>query len=76
MNSGEEPREREPRLARRSPFVLSGKLCPRCLAPMEPIKNTIGGLYGIAPTYFECPRCGYSGLVYLEKEPDSGSETK
>ena len=73
MNPGEAG-EREPRLARRSPFTRSAKLCPRCLSPMDPIKNPIGELWGIVPTNYECPKCGYAGTVFLEKEPGTGTE--
>lgn len=66
------PGEREPRLARRSPFARSARLCPRCLTPMEPIKNPIGELWGIMPTNYECSKCGYAGTVFLEKEPETG----
>ena len=76
MGPGDDTVEREPRLARRSPFVLSAKLCPRCLSPMGPVPNSMGGLYGIAPTYFECPKCGYAGTLYLEKEPVTGTGRK
>ena len=76
MSSDSEPSERAPRLARRSPFSPSTKLCPRCLAPLEPIKNAIGELWGIMPTNYECPKCGYAGTVFLEKEPEGESPSK
>jgi hypothetical protein len=61
-----DPGEREPRLARRSPFVLSTKLCPKCLAPLSSA-NELGGW--LVPMNYYCSKCGYSGTVYLEKEP-------
>jgi len=66
-----EPDEREPTLARRSPFVLSTKLCPRCLNPLTP-GNKLGGW--LIPQYYYCTKCGYSGTVFVEKEPDAGTE--
>lgn len=68
------PEGREPRLARRSPFTRAMKLCPRCLTPLGPIQNPIGELWGIVPTNYQCPKCGYAGTVFLEKEPDSETE--
>jgi hypothetical protein len=62
-----EPEEREPRLARRSPFALETKLCPKCLGPLK----TQMGLPGILPSSYYCPKCGYSGIVYIAKEPSS-----
>lgn len=76
VSSESEPGERAARLARRSPFSPSMKLCPRCLSPLEPIKNPIGELWGIMPTNYECPKCGYAGTVFLEKEPEGEPPTK
>ena len=68
MGPENEAGDREPRLARRSPFVLSTKLCPRCLAPLTP-RNKLGGW--LVPQDYYCEKCGYAGTVYLEKEPDT-----
>jgi hypothetical protein len=69
MHPQDKPEEREPRLARRSPFAPSTKLCPKCLAPL---KGT-GGLGGwLIPMSYYCPKCGYSGTVFIEKERESG----
>lgn len=65
MESSGEPAERQPRLARRSPFAPATKLCPKCLSPLR----SGGGLLGIIPANYTCPRCGYSGPVFVEKEP-------
>jgi hypothetical protein len=67
MQPQDEPTGREPRLARRSPFAPAKKLCPKCLSPL---KGT-GGLGGwLIPMNYYCPKCGYSGIVFVEKEDD------
>ena len=76
MPGESEPEDRAPRLARRSPFSPSAKLCPRCLTPLAPIQNPIGELWGIMPTNYECPKCGYAGTVFLERAPEGETETK
>jgi len=59
------PEDREPRLARRSPFAPATKLCPRCLTQLK----QMGGLGGwLIPMDYYCPNCGYSGTVFVEKE--------
>ena len=67
------PGDREPRLARRSPFALSVKLCPRCLNPLE---AKMLSLAGYLPMEYQCPKCGYYGTMYLEKDPDSEPEKR
>ena len=68
----DEPPKREPRLARRSPFTPAQKLCPKCLAPLK----GSGGLGGwLIPMNYYCPRCGYSGTVFIEKD-NEGDEGK
>ncbi len=62
-----EPEEREPRLARRSPFAFSAKLCPSCLSPLK-VTNELSGW--MTPLSFYCEKCGYSGTVFVEKEPE------
>jgi ribosomal protein S27AE len=71
VNPEDEPAAREPRLARRSPFNRASKLCPRCLNPLKG-GNELGGW--LIPQDYYCPKCGYSGTVFLEKEPDEGTE--
>ena len=63
----DEPENREPRLARRSPFALAKKLCPKCLSPLE-----VGGRLGgwLIPMSYYCPKCGYSGVVFVEPEKE------
>ncbi len=56
--------EREPKLARRSPFVLATKLCPRCLSPLEG-RSKLGGW--LIPQDYYCTKCGYSGTVFVER---------
>ena len=74
VQPGDDPDEREPKLARRSPFVLATKLCPRCLSPLEGGVSKIGGW--LIPQDYYCTKCGYSGTVFLEKEPEASSEHK
>ena len=57
--------EREPRLARRSPFAPASKLCPKCLSPL---KGTSGLGGWLIPMTYYCSKCGYSGSVFIEKE--------
>ncbi|MDG6919988.1 MAG: hypothetical protein JRN59_00475 [Nitrososphaerota archaeon] len=68
MQPQREPDDREPVLARRSPFEPDIKLCPRCLTPLTQSNKD---LWGFVPAEYLCPKCGYSGSVYLEKEPDA-----
>lgn len=63
--------EREPKLARRSPFALATKLCPRCLNPLEG-RSKLGGW--LIPQDYYCTKCGYSGSVFVEKEHESSAE--
>ena len=69
MGSQERPDDREPVLARRSPFAPAAKLCPKCLSPLVSYNKD---MVGIIPAEYYCPKCGYSGSVYLE-EPEKGS---
>ncbi len=62
--------EREPRLARRSPFAPAPKLCPKCLAPLKELNRVMTGW---RPMEYYCSNCGYSGMVYVEKEPESSA---
>ena len=62
-----EPDEREPKLARRSPFAPAIKLCPRCLSPLKELNRNMTGWI---PMDYYCAKCGYSGIVYVEKEPE------
>jgi len=63
----DEPGEREPRLARRSPFTPARKLCPKCLSPLQ----ESGGIGGwLVPMSYYCPKCGYHGTMFLEQEKE------
>ncbi len=64
---------REPRLARRSPFAPVTKLCPKCLTPLKELNRNMTGWI---PMEYYCANCGYSGIVYVEKEqgPSAGKE--
>jgi len=67
----DQPEDAEPRLARRSPFALSRKLCPKCLSPLQ----GGGGLGGwLIPMNYYCTKCGYSGTVYVEQEQQPEKE--
>ena len=66
MSADGDPGGREPKLARRSPFAPETKLCPKCLTPLK----TILGIPGMTPPSYLCPKCGYSGIVFLEKETE------
>lgn len=68
-----EPEGKEPKLARRSPFVLATRLCPRCLNPLTP-RNELGGW--LVPQDYFCSKCGYSGTVFVEKESADAPEEK
>lgn len=55
----------EPRLTRKNPFLYSKKLCPRCLTQLQS-GSELGGW--LVPQDYYCPKCGYTGTLYLEKE--------
>lgn len=65
------PDEREPRLARRSPFAPVTKLCPRCLNPLKEVTRTLAG---VVPLNYYCSNCGYTGSVFFEKDIDQGKK--
>jgi hypothetical protein len=60
--------DREPKLARRSPFVPEVKLCPKCLSP---VRSVTSDLMGFVPPEYYCTKCGYSGMVYVVKDKDT-----
>ncbi|HYC26437.1 MAG TPA: hypothetical protein VEB67_00255 [Nitrososphaerales archaeon] len=60
--------ERQPRLARRSPFVPATKLCPRCLSPLS-TRGKLGGW--LIPQDYFCSKCGYAGTAFLERDPSA-----
>ena len=71
MQPEDQPEQREPKLARRSPFAPVTKLCPRCLSPLQ----GGGGLGGwLIPMTYRCQKCGYAGTVFLEQEPQKENE--
>ena len=67
MRPQRDPDEREPVLARRSPFAPETKICPRCLSPLATMNKD---LWVFVPSEYYCKKCGYSGSVFLEKGPD------
>ena len=71
MQPKDEPGEKQPTLARRSPFAPARKLCPKCLSPLQ----GGGGLGGwLIPMNYFCQKCGYSGTVFVEEkqQPEKG----
>lgn len=73
VQPSDDPDEDAPRLVRRSTLTPSVKLCPRCLAPLNP-RNELGGW--LIPQDYYCPKCGYSGTVFLESAEKTGPEEK
>ncbi|GAB4329804.1 MAG: hypothetical protein Kow0069_37400 [Promethearchaeota archaeon] len=48
------------------------KLCPKCLSPdLSPAFSTSGWLGG---SHYRCRRCGYSGPVFVEVNPEEVSK--
>ena len=65
----DEPSEDGPRLARKSPLEPTIKLCPKCTAPLQ--KGSKFGGWLIPQDYY-CEKCGYRGVVFLEKALTGG----
>ena len=63
MSSSDDSDDFAPRLVRRNTLTPSIKLCPRCLTPLS-LRNGLGGW--LIPQDYYCPKCGYSGTVFLE----------
>jgi hypothetical protein len=80
MQEGEEGREEDPsldqnelrigtpRFVRRKAFANRAKLCAVCLSPLKRVGEL--GDWLVPQTYF-CPKCGYTGYVYLEPDPEN-----
>ena len=64
-----------PSFTRKSPFVPTVKLCPKCLKPLQR-GSRLGGW--LIPQDYFCQECGYRGVVFLEKDvrPDGSEEMK
>ncbi len=67
MQTDPDQGEGAPSLKRKSPFILTLKLCPKCLKPMQR-GSRLGGW--LVPQDYVCPNCGYRGTVFLEKVVD------
>ncbi len=65
MKPGSDSEESQPRFVRRSPLSTTPKLCPRCLNPLTR-GSKLGGW--LVPQDYYCPKCNYSGTVYLESD--------
>ena len=59
-----EPEVGKPRVARKSPLEPTMKLCPKCMAPLQR-GSKFGGW--LIPQDYYCEKCGYKGVVYLER---------
>jgi hypothetical protein len=59
-----EPSEGKPRVVRKSPLEPVVKLCPKCMEPLQR-GSKFGGW--LIPQDYYCDKCGYKGVVYLEK---------
>jgi hypothetical protein len=64
-----EPPEGKPRIVRKSPLAPSLKLCPKCMKPLQ--KGSKFGGWLIPQDYY-CDKCGYRGVVFLEKSVTNG----
>lgn len=64
-----EPSGGGPRFVRKSPLEPVVKLCPRCMQPLQ--KGSKFGGWLIPQDYY-CEKCGYRGVVYLEKSVSNG----
>ncbi len=73
VSSSDDPDDFAPRVVRRNTLTPSIKLCPRCLTPLNP-RNELGGW--LIPQDYYCPKCGYTGTVFLEgtkkADPEGG----
>jgi predicted amidophosphoribosyltransferase len=67
LHQDDEAAEDSPRLARKSPFAPTVKLCPKCLKPLQR-GSRLGGW--LVPQDYFCPECGYQGTVFVEKDLD------
>ena len=56
--------EGRPRVVRKSPLDPVIKLCPKCMAPLKG-GSKFGGW--LVPQDYYCEKCGYKGVVFLEK---------
>ncbi len=83
MQEGEGGREKEPglgndelqigtpRFVRRKAFANRERLCAVCLSPLKRVGEL--GDWLVPQTYF-CPKCGYTGYVFLEPDPESAKD--
>ena len=57
-----------PRFVRRKAFANRARLCAVCLSPLKKVGEL--GDWLVPQTYY-CPKCGYTGYVFLEPDPES-----
>ncbi|MDA4122687.1 MAG: hypothetical protein OK456_05840 [Thaumarchaeota archaeon] len=57
-----------PRFVRRKAFANRARLCAVCLSPLKKV-GELGGW--LVPQSYFCPKCGYTGYVYLEPDPET-----
>lgn len=64
-------REVAKRLKRRN---ISSKFCPKCGSPNLQLSSGIEShpkWYGFTPMQYVCEKCGYKGLIAMEKEDET-----
>ena len=83
MQEGKEGRKKKPRLesgdlrvgtprfVRRAAFANRERLCAVCLSPLKKV-GELGGW--LVPQTYYCPKCGYTGYVYLEPDPETAKD--
>ncbi len=64
-----DPPEEKPSMTRKSPLAPVVKLCPKCTAPLQR-GSEFGGW--LIPQDYYCEKCGYRGVVYLERPLSNG----
>jgi len=62
-----------PRFVRRKVFSTTPHLCPVCLTPLQKM-GELGGW--LIPQNYLCPKCGYTGIAYLEEAQKDQKEEK
>ena len=60
-----------PRFVRRKAFANRARLCAVCLTPLKKV-GELGGW--LVPQTYYCPKCGYTGYLFLEPDPETGKD--
>jgi hypothetical protein len=60
-----------PRFVRRKAFANRARLCAVCLSPLKKVGEL--GDWLVPQTYY-CPKCGYTGYVFLEPDPETAKD--